>query len=134
MERRKEIHNRARAATPGPWKSGPTPKYLMASQEQHGMGLPLTIRSPEHHSEEIATVWTYLLPTEANAEFIARSREDISWLLESLEEALDALQAYDALFRAWEGRDSLTLNEEAIRQWRSIALDTIHSIKEAGDE
>lgn len=51
--------------TPEPWWVGPTPAYLRMGQGS-GNKQPLTIRSP-HHSEEIATVWTALLPTEANA-------------------------------------------------------------------
>lgn len=80
-ERIEEIQARTEAATGGPWVAGPTPGYLMAMQDEHGMGLPLTIRAPEVHTEEIATVWVYCLPTEANAEFIAHAREDIPWLL-----------------------------------------------------
>ena len=34
--------------------------------------MPITIRS-DAHTEEIATVWTCLLPTEANARLIAAS-------------------------------------------------------------
>jgi hypothetical protein len=54
--------------TYGPWKAGRTPFYLKAGQK----GEPLTIRSP-HHTEEIATVWTCALPTEANSKLITRS-------------------------------------------------------------
>ncbi|MCC2652785.1 MAG: Ead/Ea22-like protein [Microvirga sp.] len=57
------------AATEGEWWAGPTPFYLTAGQVHQGKH-PLTIRSPAH-TEEIATVWTCLLPVEANAEFIA---------------------------------------------------------------
>ena len=51
--------------TQEPWRTGPTPFYLKAGQT----GSPITIRSP-HHTEEIATVWTCALPTEANAKRI----------------------------------------------------------------
>lgn len=46
-------------------------------------------------------------------------------LEDHVEELEQALRAYDQLFRAWEGKDSLVLNEEAIRQWRSIAQDVL---------
>lgn len=42
-------------------------------------------------------------------------------LEEQLESAYQALKAYQAIFAAWEGRESITLNEEALRQWKSIA-------------
>lgn len=61
------------AALGGNWWTGATPGYLMARQDEHKMGLPVTIRS-DAHTEEIATVWTYLLPTEANADLIAEYR------------------------------------------------------------
>ena len=52
--------------TPGTWYDGLTPFYLRMDQD----GSPLTIRS-KSHTEEIATVWTYLLPTEANSKLIS---------------------------------------------------------------
>ena len=42
-------------------------------------------------------------------------------LEEQLEAAQQALRAYRAIFVAWEGLGSITLNEEALRQWKSIA-------------
>ena len=36
-----------------------------------------------------------------------------------------ALRAYRAIFAAWEGLESITLNEEALRQWKSIADATL---------
>ena len=65
------------AHTLGPWFIGSTPKYLGMHQWADGKARkinPLTIRSP-HHTEEIATVWNYLLPTEANARLIAAAPE-----------------------------------------------------------
>jgi len=64
------------AFTKGPWFVGPTPHYLRMNQE----GTPITIRSP-HNTEEICTVWTCCLPTEANAVLISKAPE----LLEALE-------------------------------------------------
>lgn len=46
-------------------------------------------------------------------------------LVEQLETYEQALRAYRAIFAAWEGRDSITLNEEALRQWKSIADSVI---------
>lgn len=54
--------------TPGPWEGGHTPFYLRMKQT----GDPITLRS-DAHTEEIATVWTCMLPTEANAKLIAQS-------------------------------------------------------------
>lgn len=54
--------------TPGPWAWGNTPHYLRMQQP----GIPITIRS-KAHTEEIATVWTHLLPTEVNSKLIAQS-------------------------------------------------------------
>jgi len=74
--------------TLGPWFVGPTPRYLMMNQQADGQARksnPLTIRSP-HHSEEIATVWNYLLPTEGNANLIAAALDllyacEAEWLV-----------------------------------------------------
>lgn len=55
--------------TPEPWFIGDTPGYLALGQWKDGKSRfsdPITIRSASH-TEEIATVWTYLLPTDANA-------------------------------------------------------------------
>lgn len=55
--------------TPEPWFIGDTPGYLALGQWKDGKSRfsdPITIRSAAH-TEEIATVWTYLLPTDANA-------------------------------------------------------------------
>jgi hypothetical protein len=79
------------AALDGPWEVGPTPRYLAQDQVHDGRS-PLTIRAPSVHTEEIATVWTYLMPTEANAEFIAASREAMPALLDELEETQIALE------------------------------------------
>jgi len=51
--------------TAEPWFTGSTPFYLAMGQVHQGK-FPVTIRSPAH-TEEIATVWTHLLPHEANA-------------------------------------------------------------------
>jgi hypothetical protein len=51
---------------------------------------PVTIRS-DAHTEEIATVWTYLLPTEANARLIAAAPE----LYEALQQALAFLESLE---------------------------------------
>lgn len=79
-----ELERLADSATPGPWIEGGTPGYLAAGQLANGttrQNNPLTIRSPMHHTEEIATVWTYLLPTNANAAFIARARTAVPELI-----------------------------------------------------
>ncbi len=65
--------------TPGPWFEGYTPFYLMQGQAAEEGDTartvnPITIRSTAH-TEEIATVWNYLLPTEANARLIAAAPE-----------------------------------------------------------
>lgn len=70
---------------PGPWEIGPTPGYLAMGQVHNDVH-PLTIRSPQHHSEEIATVWTCLLPTAANAHLIAAAP--------ALYEALEFIEDY----------------------------------------
>ena len=73
-------------ATPGPWNAGPTPGYLGAQQWKDGgprRSDPLTIRSPAH-TEEIATVWTYLLPTEANAALIAAAPDALRVLCQAV--------------------------------------------------
>jgi len=51
--------------TKEPWFLTHTPPYLMQGQI-HQEKVPITIKSGAH-SEEIATVWTCLLPHEANA-------------------------------------------------------------------
>lgn len=79
--------------TAGPWWCGPTPGYLDGNQSQHpGMGPSITIRSPAH-TEEIATVWTYLLPTEANASLIAAA-PDMHALLGQAWGALNFILAF----------------------------------------
>ena len=98
-----ELRTLANEATPGPWRTGWTPGYLSALQEMHlesgyASSLPLTLRS-DAHTEEIATVWNYLLPTVANATLIALSpdlarlcaeqHEALSWALSSLQTVLE---------------------------------------------
>lgn len=90
-----------RLRTPGEWWTGPTPSYLGMGQFADGKSRrcnPVTIRSPEH-SEEIATVWTYLLPTEANAALIAASPSLLE-LAEALEQAATRFQVYADLHTA----------------------------------
>lgn len=80
-----ELARLAKAATPGRWFTGFTPHYLSAGQDADGGPRschPITIRSPEH-TEEIATVWTYLLPTEANAALIAAAVNALPALIAS---------------------------------------------------
>ena len=77
--------------TPTPWFLGPTPGYLGGTQYKDDGARhsdPITIRSPAH-TEEIATVWTYLLPTEANAEFIVRACNSHDEVLAALERLLE---------------------------------------------
>lgn len=69
-----------KAATPGPWECGPTPRYLGSSQFADGKSRhedPVTLRAPTVHTEEIATTWTYLLPAMANAQLIAGMRNSL---------------------------------------------------------
>lgn len=77
--------------TAEPWYLGGTPFYLVAGQQADGEAKefdPITIRSP-HHTEEIATVWTYLLPTEANARrIVAAVNACMSIPTEALENGL----------------------------------------------
>lgn len=84
-ENLREMLNGLVGVTPGPWFEGFTPFYL-AQGQVHDNKHPLTIRSP-HHTEEIATVWTCLLPVDKNAAHIARCDPDSirSILLELLE-------------------------------------------------
>ena len=75
--------------TPGPWHTDFTPHYLMMMQQRDGQARlsdPITIRSA-HHTEEIATVWNYLLPTEANARLIAAA-PDLLAACEGMQELL----------------------------------------------
>ncbi len=45
---------------------------------------------------------------------------------EAREEKLRAaLRTYRAIFAAWEGRDSITLSQEALQQWKSIADEAL---------
>ena len=86
--------------TPGPWFTGPTPGYLRGGQEKDGRSRhydPITIRSAAH-TEEIATVWTYLLPTPANANLIA-SAPDLYEALVGLLKIADELDrgAYEGM-------------------------------------
>lgn len=58
-----------RSHTPEPWHLIYTPGYLANGQFKDGGARredPVSIASP-HHTEEIATTWTYLLPAFANA-------------------------------------------------------------------
>jgi len=50
----------------GNWFLTGTPHYLDGGQSGPHHGHTLTIRS-SNHTEELATIWTYLLPTRANA-------------------------------------------------------------------
>ena len=82
-------------ATPLPWFTGPTPRYLMMLQEPDGDArreAPITIRSP-HHTEEIATVWNYLLPTKANADYIVTAANAYPKLTDRVARLSEALRA-----------------------------------------
>ena len=79
--------------TPGPWFWIGTPKYLDGGQSRPGH--PTITIASNAHTEEIATVWTYLLPTEANARLIAAAPE-----------LLEALQGCVGMLREYEGGDS----------------------------
>ena len=68
----------------GTWFCGPTPRYLDGGQSTTGHGYTVTIRSTDH-TEELATVWTYLLPTQANARVMAAAPS----LVDALEDLLD---------------------------------------------
>ena len=77
------------AMTPGPWEHGWTPGYLDGMQSQHvetgyASSPPLTLRSPAH-TEEIATVWNYLLPTVGNADGIAALRNALPLIADVVE-------------------------------------------------
>lgn len=94
-----EITERLAKATPGPWECGPTPRYLGYQQFADGSARrvdPVTIRSPLHHTEEIATVWTYLLPTEANASLITEAVNLLPALLSRIA-AQDAARVADGV-------------------------------------
>ena len=72
---------------------------------------PLTIRSP-HHTEEIATVWNYLLPTGANARLIAAAPA----LLEAAERA-------EASISAWTDDATDANSAAAINAFLNVNLD-----------
>ena len=89
--------------TEGPWFVSPTPGYLAMGQVHDGKH-PITIRS-NAHTEEIATVWTYLLPTESNANLIAAAPD----LYEFADAAL-------ALFEVMYGGDKFRPTEAELDQ------------------
>ena len=96
-----------------PWRTGPTPFYLKAGQT----GSPITIRSP-HHSEEIATVWTCALPTEANAKRIVDCVNALagidnprSWMLELLESYSKFLEDRGYLDTDWRAEEPFAIDE-----------------------
>jgi hypothetical protein len=73
VDKLEQLARLSEKATQGEWFTGPTPGYLALGQRADGKARrqePITLRATSH-TEEIATVWNYLLPTEANAEFIA---------------------------------------------------------------
>lgn len=83
LKQLRELHN----VVYKDWFVGPTPGYLIPGQQadnQHRRVDPLTIRSPEH-TEELATVWNYLLPTELLAETICVSRNYLPLLLDEID-------------------------------------------------
>lgn len=92
-------------ATPGPWIAGYTPSYLSHGQRADGASRaedPLTIRSPAH-TEEIATIWTYLLPTTGNAAHIADARTSLPAALTTIATLrADYAEAQARYGRAWE--------------------------------
>jgi hypothetical protein len=97
-----ELKMASQAATPGPWWSGSTPAYLMMLQNMHeNMEEPLTLRSPAH-TEEIATVWNYLLPTKANANLIALMRNKIDELIAVAEATIPFVEQAKYL-KDWSG-------------------------------
>jgi len=97
--------------TPGPWNAGRTPHYLLAGQVR--TGTPLTIRSP-HNTEEIATVWTCCLPTEANAKLISAAPD----MLEALKYVTKIIEDSEAWWMTCPGKGGFDLNiiESAIKK------------------
>lgn len=89
-DRLAELRQTAEAATQGEWYIGPTPRFLAQGQIHEWGGqthYPVTIRSTEH-TEELATTWTYLLPSDANAAHIAAfDPPTVLALLDALAEA-----------------------------------------------
>lgn len=81
-DRLKEIAERAKRATPGPWRRGQMPEWeswMIVSESAFDPGDeedPTPIHRPIVDSE-------YTAPSDA--EFIAAAREDIPWLLAEVE-------------------------------------------------
>ena len=115
--------------TPGPWTMGPTPGYLAMGQQNHGMGSPITIRS-EAHTEEIATVWTYLLPTEANARLITAAPdllEALRWALPLAEMAIESHR----IERIRLGHSDIIGTYKNGATWVGISQDEVDQIEKA---
>ena len=129
-----EAGKRAEAATEGPWVTGPTPRYLMMMQEMDGSARqenPLTLRSPAH-TEELVTVWNYLLPATANAIFIAAARTDIPRILAAWAEDKAKLQMLEAEIeehRQWSQDKTVRLARavELLRRKHKDDYQNLHS-------
>jgi len=113
---------KSRAATPQPWFKIATPGYLARGQQADGSARrtdPITLMSAAH-TEELLTVWTYLLPTEANANFVmdaVNSAMPMASAQLMLIDVLEAARAYrkaeqDGTPRIWKGKDLCDLADK----------------------
>lgn len=120
-DRLNEIEARVGMAVGGPWgimNDGPIgdgKPWRAHMEPEAGLTVGSTV-----HTEPIARVSGYLMPVEANADFIAHAREDILWLIEQLqmERSIRVTQA-ESINRNWELAGSI----EEERDRLQVALD-----------
>ena len=110
-----EIWEREEKATEGPWGRYGTGKPMQGKLEA-APGLSI---GSVTHTEPLCRVSGYLLPLEANAEFILHAREDIPWLLTRLESAETVFQEIiDCADEHGIGAQTAHLAEARARHWK----------------